>query len=87
MQLAFIGLLDRNVEMSLMAVRMALSAAHCEYWCQSIMGQFPGATWHHRSFTEEAYTSACALVLDWAGFCMTPFAKQILRDAIVRVDD
>ncbi len=26
---------------------------------------------------------ACALVLDWAGFCLTPHGKQIVRDAII----
>lgn len=82
-RLAFVGLLDGNAEMSAMAARMALSAAHCQYWCTSIMGQFPGATWHHRSFTEESYSGACALVLDWAGFCITPHGKQVIRDAII----
>ncbi|NSW91891.1 MAG: heparinase II/III family protein [Firmicutes bacterium] len=82
-RLALVGLIDENMEMSRMAARMALSAAHCEYWCESIMGVFPGATWHHRSFTEEIYCTACALVLDWAGFCITPHGKQIIQDAII----
>ncbi|MCL5998050.1 MAG: hypothetical protein M1546_18665 [Chloroflexi bacterium] len=82
-RLAFVGLIDRNPEMSNMAARMALSAAHCEYWCESPMGIFPGASWHHRSFTEEIYCRACALVLDWAGFCLTPHGKQVIRDAII----
>ena len=82
-RLAFVGLIDGDREMSVMAARMALSAAHCEYWCESILGVFPGASWHHRSFTEEIYCRACALVLDWAGFCLTPHGKQIVRDAII----
>ncbi len=82
-RLALVGLIEENLEMSRMAARMALSAAHYEYWCESIIGVFPGATWHHRSFTEEIYCTACALVLDWAGFCITPHGKQIIQDAII----
>ncbi len=82
-RLAFVGLIDQNMDMSVMAARMALSASHCEHWCESPMGVFPGSTWHHRSFTEEVYARACALVLDWAGFCFTPHGKQIVRDAII----
>jgi hypothetical protein len=82
-RLAFVGLVEGNLEMSRMAARMALSAAHCDTWCESIMGVFPGATWHHRSFTEEIYCRACALVLDWAGACLTPHGRQIIRDAII----
>jgi hypothetical protein len=82
-RLAFVGLVDGNADMSVLAARMALSAAHCDTWCESIMGVFPGATWHHRSFTEEVYCRACALVLDWAGFCLTSHGKQLIRDAII----
>lgn len=82
-RLAFVGLVDENMEMSRMSVRMALSIAHCNNWCECIMGAFPGATWHCRSFTEEIYTRACAIVLDWAGYCMTPHGKQVVRDAII----
>jgi Heparinase II/III-like protein. len=82
-RLAFVGLIDENLEMSHMAVRMALSVSHCINWCESILGAFPGATWHHRSFTEEIYTRACAVVLDWAGYCMTPHGKQVVTDAMI----
>lgn len=80
--LAFVGIVENNLEMMRMAVRHALSIAHCEYWCESPMGILPGATWHHRSFTENHYCKVVALVLDWCGQLMTPFAKQILRDAL-----
>jgi hypothetical protein len=80
--LAFVSLVDENPAMSRLAARMALSAAHCDTWCESIMGVFPGATWHHRSFTEEIYCRGCALVLDWAGAYVTPYGKQVIRDAI-----
>ena len=82
-RLAFVGLIDENHAMSQLAARMALSAAHCDTWCESVMGVFPGASWHHRSFTEEIYCRACALVLDWAGFCLTSHGKQVVRDAII----
>jgi hypothetical protein len=80
--LAFAGLVGDRPEMSRLAARMALSIAHCDTWCESSMGVFPGATWHHRSFTEEIYCRGCALALDWAGAWLTPHGKQIIRDAI-----
>jgi hypothetical protein len=82
-RLAFVGLIDENPEMLKMAARMALSAAHCEYWCESFMGVFPGSTWHHRSFTEARYSKACAIVLDWAGSYLTPYGKEVIQDAII----
>ena len=82
-RLAFVGLIDENLEMSRMAVRMALSAAHCTYWCESIMGVFPGSTWHHRSFTEEVYCHGCTAVLDWAGHFLTEYGRRVIRDAII----
>jgi hypothetical protein len=81
--LAFVGIVDENLEMLKMACRMALSAAHHTYWCEGILGVFPGATWHHRSFTEEVMCSACALVLDWAGSLLTWHGRNIIYDAII----
>jgi hypothetical protein len=82
-RLAFVGLVDEDPRMSRMAVRMALSAAHCEYWCESIMGVLPGTVWHHRSFTEQGYLKGCALVLDWAGDFLTSYGKSVIVDAMV----
>ena len=81
-KLSFVGLIEKDYEMLKMGCRYALSAAHCTYWCESIMGVFSGAIWHHRSFTEEIYCKSTAYVLDWAGSLLTPYGKQILRDAI-----
>ena len=81
-RLAFVGLVEENNAMCRLACRMALSAACCSHWCESEMGAFPGATWHHRSFTEEVYSQSCALVLDWAGHCLTPYGRQVITDAI-----
>ncbi len=82
-RLAFVGIVDKNIAMLRLACRMALCAAHCTYWCESIMGVFPGATWHHRSFMEEQYSKACSLVLDWAGGLLTWHGKNIIYDAII----
>lgn len=80
--LAFVGLVLRREDMRRMAARMALSIAHCNHWTESIMGAFPGATWHHRSFTETSYLRACALILDWAGSLFTPAGREIVLDAM-----
>lgn len=82
-RLAFVGLVDGKEEMLRLACRMALSAAHHRHWCESFMGAFPGATWHHRSFAEEAISKACALVLDWAGSLLTWHGRHIIQDAII----
>ncbi|MBC8542774.1 heparinase II/III domain-containing protein [Bianquea renquensis] len=82
-KLAFVGILDENIPMLKMACRMALSVAHSQYWCESFMGVFPGATWHHRSFTEEVLLKACAKVLDWAGALLTWHGRHILYDAMI----
>ncbi len=81
--LALMGLIDQNPAFSRMAARMAMSVAHCTHWCESPMGVHPGASWHHRSFQETYYAAACALVLDWAGGCLTPHGRQVIQDAIV----
>ena len=80
--IAFVGLIEKDEALLRMAARMALSAAHCEYWFESDIGVHPGKIWHHRSFTEEIYCRACALVLDWAGECFTDYGKQVVRNAI-----
>lgn len=82
-QLAFVGLVEKDARMMRMAVRMALSAAHCDKWTESIMGALPGCSWHHRSFTEEIYCRACALVLDWAGSWLTSYGAHAVLDAII----
>ena len=81
--LAFVGLVDNRPELSRVAARMALSLAHCDTWCETDMGVFPGGLWHHRSFTEARLAAACAVVLDWAGACLTDRGKAVIREAIV----
>lgn len=82
-ELAFIGLLDENLDMLRMACRKMLSVAVTPHWTESIMGCLPGATWHHRSFTEDRLCSLCAKVLDWAGSLLTWHGKNIVYDAIM----
>ena len=81
--LAFVGLMDRNETMLRMACRMALSVAHSRYFCESIMGVFPGATWHHRSFLEGDTCEALSFVLDWAGGLLTWHGANIIYDAMI----
>lgn len=82
--MAFVGLMEENADMMRMAVRMALSAAHCTRWTEGgVMGALDGSPWHHRSFTEEGFCRGVALVLDWAGGWMSRHAKEVLIDAIV----
>ena len=82
-KLAFVGIVDNNMQMCRLACRMALSVCHCTYFCESIMGVFPGATWHHRSFTEEDICKSLVKVLDWCGGLLTWHGKNIIYDSII----
>lgn len=81
--IAFVGLVEGDAEKLKMACRMALSLSCCKYWCESVMGVFPGATWHHRSFTEERIGVASMKVLDWAGSLLTWHGRNIICDAVI----
>ena len=81
--LAFIGLLDENVEMLRMACRKMLSLAVTPHWFECVMGCLPGATWHRRCFTEEDICRKVAIVLDWAGSLLTWHGKNIVYDALM----
>lgn len=81
--LAFVGLVDKNESFMRMACRMAMAVCHSTYWFESIMGHFPGATWHHRSFTEEELCTAVVSVLDWAGGMLTGYAKDLILDSLM----
>lgn len=82
-KLAFVGIVDGNEAYLRMACRMALTLAHNRNFCESILGAFPGATWHHRSFQEGYVSNSIAEVLDWAGGLLTWHGKNILYDAII----
>lgn len=81
--LAFVGITENNANMLRMACRMALCAASSKYWCEHILGEFAGATWHHRSFTEYKICFACSMVLDWAGKLLTWHGKNIIYNAMI----
>ena len=81
--LAFVGLVDENIPMLRMACRIALSVAHCDKFCESIMGAFPGATWHHRAFLEASLSTRIMNVLDWAGGLLSWHGKNVLYEAVI----
>ncbi len=83
-RLAFIGLIDRDPEKSRMAVRMALSAAHCREWTQGVLSVLPGSPYHRRGYVEAWYCKGMALVLDLAGSFLTPYGRETLRDVLIR---
>lgn len=81
--LAFVGWVDDNPAMSRHAARMALSLAQCEVWTSGFMGAFPGFTAHPRCFQESFTLRALPLVLDWAGHWLTPYGREVIRDAMI----
>lgn len=81
--LAFVGSVEQNEQMLRLACRTALSVACTKNWCEGIMGAFPGATWHHRSFAEDALLNGCAFVLDLAGHLLTWHGRNIIHNAMI----
>lgn len=81
--LAFVGLIDKNITYLKLACRCALSVSCCENWFESFVGNFPGATWHHRSFKEGIIAAACSKVLCYAGNLLTWYGKNIIYNAII----
>lgn len=81
--LAIVGLVKKDKKMIKMACRFALSVACCEKWTEGVIGDFPGTTFHHRSFKECDLSLGCAKVLDWAGEALTWHGRNIIYDAII----
>ena len=81
--LAFAGILENDRQFSRQAVRMALALAHCGHWVHSFIGALPGTTGHPRSFSESYLLRPLPLVLDWAGHCLTPAGRELVRDAMI----
>lgn len=84
--LAFVGLVDDNKPMSRLAARTALAAAHCGDWSRdnSVREPMPGILARDRCFGESFYLRALPLVLDWAGHMLTPYGREVIRDAMIR---
>ncbi len=81
--LAFAGIMEDDARYSRMAARMALALAHCDHWVHSFIGALSGTTAHPRCFDESYYLRVLPLVLDWAGHCLTPAGKELIRDAMI----
>lgn len=81
-ELAFVGLLDKNREMLVMACRKALSAAVTPFWCPSEICRMPGATWHPRCFHEMEAARILSRVYSFAGSVLTWHGKNLIKSAI-----
>lgn len=82
-ELALVGILEKREDMIRMAIRYALSAASCTYWCSDRMEEIPVATWHHRSFTELNTVNTVSTVLSLCGNSMTWHCRNILYQALL----
>ena len=83
-ELAFVGLVDQNMEMLRMACRMAMAVCHSQYFYSSEMGVHPGVTWHHECFDEMYICDNLVRVLDWAGGYLNERGRKIIYRAIQR---
>ena len=82
-RLAFVGLVDGNEDMLKMACRIAMAVCHSEHFFESIMGVYPGVTWHHLCFTEASICENLVMTLDWAGGYLSKRGKNIIYQAIL----
>ncbi len=81
---SFVAMMEEDRELIRLAGRILLSVAVTPHWCESFMGNLPGATWHHRSFLEGLACKRCAIALDWIGSSLTWHAKNLVYDAIIQ---
>ncbi len=84
--LAFVGFIEKDVEMLKLAARCALSLASCEYWIytgKDTIEDIPGITWHHRSFQERLCAISVAMTLEFAGSVLTWHGRNILYDSLI----
>ena len=82
-KLAFVGLVDGNEDMLKMACRIAMAVCHCEHFFESIMGVFPGVTWHHLCFTEASICENLVMTQDWAGGYLSPRGRNLIYNALL----
>ena len=83
-ELAFVGLVDQNLEMLRMACRMAMAICHCQYFYASDMGVYPGVTFHHECFDEMYICDNLVRVLDWAGGYLNERGRKLVYRSIQR---
>lgn len=81
--LALVGILEEREDMVRMALRYALSAASCTYWCCDDMEESPTVVWHHRSFTEMDTSHIVASVLSLCGRSLTWHGKNLLYQGLL----
>ncbi|MDA1142967.1 MAG: heparinase II/III family protein [Planctomycetota bacterium] len=79
---AFVGLIDRNEQLSRMAVDHALALAHCDKWQPEFMPSIAGSAWEQRAFHEYRYAHNLIFAWDWAGSFLTASGKQVLAQAV-----
>ena len=77
--IAFVGLIDEDVEMLRFAARIAVSVCHSRSWRPHHMQDFPGSTWDIRAFPEAQIAGGISLALDWAGGCFTDAGEHLVR--------
>ncbi len=82
--ISFVAMLEEDRELIRLAGRILLSIAVTPHWCESFMGDLPGATWHHRSFLEGLACKRCAIALDFIGSSLSWHGKNLVYDAIMQ---
>ena len=78
----FVGLVNNDHALMRQALRYLMCMVHTTHWCQSAESRLRGSTWDQRCFLEEMTVTACATLLDWYAWALTPRAQDLVRQAI-----
>ncbi len=82
--LAFVGFIERNVEMLRAAARFALSAASCDTWYISDKETAEGITWNNRVFSQTYLSYGISIFMEFGGSVLTWHGRNYLYEALVR---
>lgn len=75
---AVAGVLLRDPKLLRLAVRYAMSLAHCGRWDGTFQSGVPGSAWEHRSFVQSLCVYEAAFILDLAGEWFTDLGREVL---------
>lgn len=80
--LGLVGLIEGDKQQAFHALRYVMSMLHTKSWAISAECRARGSVWDQGAFLEELAVTACALLLDWFDFALTPRAQALARQTL-----
>ena len=82
--LAFVGFIEKDLEMLKMAARYALSLASCETWYQEDKELVTGVTWNGRVFHAAFAAYGISIFMEFGASILTWHGRNYLYEALAR---